>query len=159
MTSTRLPADRLLDAISAGKYPFWFPNGAKNLAVDYFAYGTDFTPLGASSTTTNPIANNSDSAFFILAATGVVTATDNTTFLTQHPALVQIAEGGSSRNFFNTPLHFDEVFGDAQLPMVWPLPKLLLPNSTLNVTIQNLEATARNYRVAFHGFKIFNFVK
>ena len=159
MGSTRLPADRLLDAIDGGKYPFWFPNGAKNLAVDYFAYGTDFVPLAASGTSTNPIAINSDSAFFVLSAVGIETATDNTTFLTQHPLLVQLSEGGGARNFFNTPLHFDEVFGSAELPMVWPLPKLLLPNSTLNVTLQNLEATARNVRVAFHGFKIFNFAK
>lgn len=157
MTTTRLPADRLLAAIEGGKYPYWFPNGAKNLAVDYFAYGTNFSPLAASATTTNPIAINSDSAFFILAATAVETATDNTTFLTQHPLLVQLAEGGASRNFFNESLHFDEVFGSAELPMVWPLPKLLLPNSTLNVTLQNLEAVARNVRVAFHGFKVFNF--
>lgn len=159
MSSTRLPADRLLDAINSGRYPFWFPNGARGLALDYFAYGTDFVPLAASATTTNPIAINSDSAFFILAATGIETATDNTTFLTQHPLMVQLAEGGSSRNFFNTALHFDEVFGSAEFPMVWPLPKLLLPNSTLNVTLQNLEATARNVRIALHGFKVFNFAK
>ena len=156
---TRIPADRLLDAINSGRYPFWFPNGARDLALDYFAYGTDFTPLALSATTTNAIAINSDSAFFILAATLVETFTDNTTFMAQRPLLCQLAEAGGARNFFNTPLHVDNVFGTAELPMVWPLPKLLLPNSTFNVQLQNLEAVARNVRVAFHGFKVFNFKK
>lgn len=159
MTSTRLPGAMLLDAINSGRYPYWYPEQAKNLAVDYFAYGTDFAPLLANANTTNPIAINSDSAFFILAATLVETDVANTTFLAQRPLMCQIAEGGSSRNFFNTPLHVDNVYGTAELPMVWPLPKLLLPNSTLNVTMQNLEAVNRNVRVAFHGFKIFSFTK
>jgi len=155
----RIPGERLLQAIQDNNYPFWFPKSARNLALDYFAYGTDFLPLAAGQTANNQISINSDSAFQVLAVVAVETSDDDLTFLGQNPVLVQISEGGSARNFFNQPLHFNNVFGTAELPMVWPLPKLLLPNSTVQVQLQNLEPTDRNVRIAFHGFKIFNFVK
>jgi hypothetical protein len=153
------PAAAYLEAIQDGRYPFWFPAGAKNLAIDYFAYGTDFTPLGASSTTANSIPINSDSAFIILSGVLVETATDNTTFLANRPLLASMSEGGSGRNLSNTPLHVNNWFGTAELPKYWDIPKVLLPNSTFQVQLQNLEAVARNVRVAFHGFKIFDFAK
>lgn len=157
--AARIPAQALVDALRSGGYPFWFPENAKNLALDYFAYGTDFTPLGASATTTRSIQINSDSAFLVLSAVMVETATDDTTFLLNRPLLVSLATGGAALNLSNTPIHADNWFGTAQEPKYWDVPKVLLPNTTFNVTLQNLEATARNVRVAFHGFKIFQYTK
>lgn len=156
---SRIPANALLDAIRGGNYPFWFPEAAKNLAIDYFAYGANFTPLSASATTTQAIQINSDSAFMVLSATMVETATDNTTFLANHPLLVQLSTGGAALNLSNTPIHADNWFGTAENPKYWDVPKILLPNTTFNVQLQNLEATDRNIRVAFHGFKLFSFTK
>lgn len=159
----RVPGARLLQALGLTRYPFWFPAGAKKLAMDYFVYGTDFLPLGAAGTATatvaNPININSDSAFMILSAVMVETAVDNMTFLANQPLLCQLSEAGGARNLANTPIHANNWFGTAQLPKYWDVPKILLPNSTFTVQLQNLEATARNIRVAFHGFKLFNFVK
>lgn len=159
MNGSRIPAGALIDALQSGRYPFWFPEGAKNLAIDYFAYGTSFLPLGASASTTNPININSDSAFFILSACLVETDTANTTFFLNRPLLCNLQEGGSSRGLFNQALHVDNVYGTAEEPKYWDIPKLLLPNSTFNVTIQNLEAVARNVYVTFHGFKLYQFAK
>lgn len=159
MPPTRIPAGALLEAIRGGNYPFWFPEEAKDLALDYFAYGTDFEPLGASATTTRQIQINSDSAFMVLSATMVETATDNTTFLANRPLLVSLATGGAALNLSNTPIHADNWFGTAEEPKYWDVPKVLLPNTSFNITLQNLEATARNVRVAFHGFKLFQYTK
>jgi hypothetical protein len=157
--ASRIPASQLLEAIRGGAYPFWFPPEAKDLALDYFAYGTDFEPLALSATTTRSIQINSDSAFMILSATMVETDTANTTFFPNRPLLVSLGTGGAALQLSNTPIHADNWFGTAQEPKYWDVPKVLLPNTTFNVTLQNLEATARNIRVAFHGFKLFRFTK
>lgn len=160
----RTPAAALADSLRIGRFPFWFPVGAiqHKLDFDFFAYGVDFAGtnvLLASQTLTIPININSDSAFLILSATMVETDTANTTFLTNRPLLCQLSEGGGARNLFNTPLHVDNVFGTAEEPCYWDVPKLLLPNSTFNVQLQNLEAVNRNVRVAFKGFKIFGWTQ
>lgn len=154
---SRVPAAALIEAAQRGRYPFWYPEGAKGLALDYFVYGTDFVPLGASATVTNNINIAGDSAFCILSAVLVETDTGNTTFLANEPLLAQLADSGSGRQFSNTPIHVGNWFGTAEEPKYWDVPKVLAPNSTFNVTMQNLEAVARNVRVAFHGFKIFGF--
>ena len=156
---SRIPAQALLDALKGGNYPFWFPEEAKGLGVDYFVYGTDFEPLAISATASRSIQINADSAFMILSAVMVETATDNTTFMANRPLLVSLSTGGAGLSLSNTPIHANNWFGTAQEPKYWDVPKVLLPNSTLQVTIQNLEATARNIRVAFHGFKLFKYAR
>lgn len=159
MTAPRVPAAALADAMRNGSYPFWFPQEARNLAFDFFTYGTDFLPLALSATTTQAIQINSDSAFMVLSATMVETAIDNTTFFANRPLLVTLTTGGAALSLSNTPIHADNWFGTAQEPKYWDVPKILLPNTTFNVQLQNLEATARNVRIAFHGFKLFRFTK
>lgn len=151
------PIANLANAVRGGKYPWWYPDGAKGKAIDYFVYGTDFTPLLASATATNLIAINADSAFVILSAVIVETDTADTVFLGQQPLLFRLSDSGSGRFLSNTAIHADNWFGTAQLPKYWDIPKILAPNSTFSVTAQNLEATNRNVRVAFHGIKIFSF--
>lgn len=156
--STRLPAQALIEAIRGGAYPWWYPQGARGNALDYFAYGTNFAPLAAGATTQNPINIQNDSAFCILAAVMVETDTTNLIFLGQRPLLVDLFDSGAGRSLSSTPLHADNWFGTAQEPLYWPLPKILGPNSTFSVQLQNLDTVnARNVRVAFHGFKIFGF--
>jgi hypothetical protein len=154
---TRLPAGALADAINSGRYPFWFPQGARGLVIDYAVYATDFVPLPLSATVTNNINIDGSSAFMILSAVAVETDIANTTFLAQMPLLASIKDTGSARDLMNTPVHASNWFGTAQEPKYWDIPKVLAPNTTLAVTLQNLEATARNVRIAFHGFKIFGF--
>jgi hypothetical protein len=111
----------------------------------------------ASATTKNNITINGDSDFFILSAVLVETDTGNTTFLPNHPILFTLTDNGSGRELSNTPVHADNWFGTAQEPKYWDVPKIIKRNSTFGVTAQNLEATDRNVRVAFHGFKVFPF--
>lgn len=161
MTAPRIPAAAMDEAVRrlATSWPFWFPVEGRQLALDYFAYGTDFLPLLASATTTNAIQINSDSAFLILSVAMVETDTANTTFLANRPLLVNLSTGGAGLNLSSIPIHADNWFGTAEQPKYFDIPKILLPNSTLNVQLQNLEATNRNVRVAFHGFKLFRFTK
>lgn len=158
--ANRVPAgamEQMIGALQSGQYPFWFPRQARGQAIDYFVYATDFTPLGASATVTNNVNINGDSAFCILSAVLVETDTANTTFLMQRPLMFALKDSSAGREFSNVAIAADNWFGTAEEPKYWDVPKILAPNGTLSVTAQNLEATARNIRVAFHGFKIFGF--
>jgi hypothetical protein len=158
MPDPRIPVAQVLDAITAGRFPWWYPDGARGLAVDAFVNAVDFTPLVAGGTQTQTINIPNDSAFVILSAELVATDTANTVFLAQAPVLSDLSDAGSGRHFSNTPVHVSNWFGTAQLPNYWQVPKIIAPNSAFNVTLQNLDlVNNRNIRVAFTGFKIFGF--
>lgn len=147
----------LAAAIRQGRYPWWFPDGAKGKAIDYFVYATDFTPLALSATVQNNITISGDAAFVILSAVLLESDTANTTFLAIPPLKVKLTDTGAGRLLSNIAINAPNWFGTAQEPKYWDIPKIIAPNSTLAVEVQNLEATARNIEVAFHGFKIFEF--
>ena len=158
----------LIEQIRAAQYPWWYPDAAKAghdangnptsaLAIDFFIYGSDFLPLPLSASLTQNINIDGGSAFYICETQLVETDVLDTTFLAQRPLLCSVLDTGSGRILSNIAIHVDNWWGTAQRPFKWPVPKLVAPNSTLQVTLQNLEATARNVRTAFAGFKIFNF--
>lgn len=151
-TSVRPQARALASVMSQN-----LPAGLRERARDFFAYTIDFIPLAATTTTTQDVNIQSDSDFVIGAAVATVTDTANTTRLAFVPQLVQLFSAASGRNLFSGATHFENIFGTAQEPAIWPIPKLLAAGSTFSAQLQNLEATARNVRLAFLGFKIFNF--
>lgn len=153
----RQPIAALMDAINVGRYPFWFPLQARGMAIDYFVYPTSFTPLGASATVLNNINIQGDSAFIILSGVLVETDTNNTLFMAQNPLLVTLTNTGASSGFSAGAVHANNWFGTADAPKMWDMPKVLAPNSSIGVQLQNLEATARNVHIAFHGIKIYGF--
>ena len=124
---------------------------------DYFIYSIEFLPLAASGSATAQVNIQSDSHFLIELITGVVTDVTNATFLANVPELVNLTDSGSGRNFFDKPVHWNNLFGTAQLPGVLPFPKIINAGSTLTVGLTNLEATARNVRISFIGFKVFGY--
>lgn len=147
-----------LKQIRRGNFPWWYPEGARGKAIDYFVYGTDFDTLAASATETNNVNISGDSAFCVLSAVIVESDIADTTFLAVPPLLVRIQDSGSGRYLSNTAIHASNWFGTAQEPKYWDIPKIFAPNSTLTIEVQNLEATERVVRMALHGFKIFNFI-
>ena len=148
----------LIQQIAAGNYPWWYPDAAKSLAIDFFIYGSDFIPLPGAATLTQPINIDGSAAFVICTTQLVETADDDVTFLGNRPLLISVLDTGSGRVLSNIPIHADNWFGTAQRPYVWPVPKIMAPNATMQVTLQNLDPAERHVRVAFAGFKIFNFV-
>ena len=139
--------------------PFWgmLPRRLWAKTKDFFIYGTQFVPLAASAVAANQeIQIQSDSHFVIMAAVGTVTDVANTAAVGPPvPQTVRLFDTGSGRELQNHDVHFDNMFGDAQLPAYWTYPKLIKAASTFRVELTNLEATARNVRLDFWGFKIF----
>jgi hypothetical protein len=136
------------------------PPGLRKRLKDKFAYGLDFLPLAAATTTPLTINIEADSDFVIVSAQAIVTSTDNLTLQTFNPLLVDMRDTGSGRTFFNSARHFNTVFGTAEAPALWwrmGYVKRLRASSTLLVQLQNLDpANAFNVRLTFDGFKVFD---
>lgn len=124
---------------------------------DYFIYSLEFLPLAASGIAAAAVNIQSDSHFLIELITGVATDVTNATFIANVPELVNMTDSGSGRNFFDKPVHWNNLFGTAQLPGVLPFPKVINAGSTLTIQLTNLEATARNVRISLIGFKVFGY--
>lgn len=159
---SRLPQGQVAAAVASGRYPWWFPLEISNRQLDAFTLNIDFsgaTALGVSTTANGSITVPGDAAFLVLSTTAVVTNTDDTTFLAfgARPILVTLRTTGGGRDLSTSAVHIDNWFGTAQQPKYWDSPKVLSPNETLTVLLQNLAATARHVRLAFHGFKVFGF--
>ncbi len=119
----------------------------------YFGYGTNFLSLTASLTLQNVIAIAGDSDFIITFAEAIVTDTTDLINLPFIPQLVQLTDQAAGLAFFLIPLHANTVYGDAQNPGIFASPYVMRQATSLAVQHQNLEATNRNVRVAFNGFK------
>lgn len=120
---------------------------------DFYGYSANFLPLAASATQTQNISIQADTDFIILFATLVATQTNNTTPLAFAPALCELRDASSGATLTQQPVHCEAIFGDASQPGIFSIPKYLKANSALAVTLQNLEAFDRNYRINFFGFR------
>lgn len=129
--------------------------------LDPFTFNLEYLPATASTTTNDSFSVQSDSAFVMVKTAAVVTATDNTTFLTtgQWPFLFTLSDSGSGRDLMDSGVHLYNIAGTAERPFIWPKPKILDPNSTVTGKLQNLSATDRYARIAIHGFKVFGSIE
>lgn len=146
---------------ATGVAPFlgWLPRKLWRMAKDFFVYSAEFLPLPAGDTLSFNTAIQSDSDFLCVAMTRVVTDVTNLVLVSGPvPELVTIFEAGSGRQMMDRPIHIDNLAGTGQLPSYWPMPKIWRANSTVTTTVENLDpANDRNVRVAYLGFKVFNF--
>ena len=134
--------------------------------LDPFTYGINFPTLAASATATANFLVQNDSAFIITSTTYFITDTSDALVAELQPfgsglttggipILITLSDAGSGRNLMDTAIPIDSLFGNAQRPYYWSQPKFLDPSSTFNAQLQNLIATARRVRLAFHGYKVF----
>lgn len=160
----RAMAAKLGEPISKVQKDWW---------LDPFVYSINFvTPnqLAASATTTLSFIVQNDSAFSICKTTYIASDTNNVAVANLQPfgsggasslveILATITDSGSGRALSDNPIPIDSLFGTGQEPRIWPIPKIVDPNSTISVTLQNLVATARHVRLAFTGYKVFGNVQ
>ncbi len=145
----------------------------KDWWLDPFIYTINFvTPsqLAASATATLNFLVQNDSAFAVCKTTYTAADVANAAIANLQPfgsggasslvsVLSTITDSGSGRSLSDNPVPIDSQFGTAQFPRIWPIPKIVDPNSTVSVTLQNLVATAFHIRLAFAGYKIFGNVQ
>jgi len=133
----------------------------KLYTLDPFTFVINFLPLAASNTATDNFITQADSGFAICKtsftiASNVDVFVNNISDIPRYsPQVITLSDSGSGRDLSNLPVTINSLFGSGEWPRIWPVPKVLDPNSTFTARIQNLVGTAFNIRLSFHGYKIF----
>jgi len=145
--------------------PNWFlglvPRELWGVYKTFFVYEQDFLPLSASTTTVGNVQVQNDSHFLCVAGIALETDTTNTTVVNSESnanasgVLVLVTDVGAGAPLSSTPIPLDNLFGTAQRPAVWPLPKLFRAGGTIATQVQNLLATARNLRLSYWGIRLY----
>lgn len=134
------------------------PLGILSRPRDAFFIAFDFNPIAALATDKQPFTLDTDADYLIQAAIGDVRDNANPVTRIADPALTAlIAMSSSGRQLMTAPIHWNNLFGTAQLMNEWPAPKYLAGGTTINITLTNLGSGAVVYkpRVALWGYKLF----
>jgi hypothetical protein len=131
--------------------------GVLDLTAQAFSYVLTLANVASGATASGALQILADSAFLIQST--VVTSVDVTTgLLVSNPVgTIQLTDSGSGQSLFSAALPLSSVFGTAQLPFLWTLPRLLKANST--IAAQFTAGTTTNnvtYYLSFNGMKIYN---
>ena len=131
----------------------WLPPSQWWTVKDFYGYSANFLPLAAGATETQNISIQADTDFIIMYATAIVTAVDNTTPLAFAPALIELRDASTGATMTQLPVHLEALFGDGSFPGIFAVPKFVRANGAIAVTLQNLEAFNRNYRINLFGYR------
>jgi hypothetical protein len=145
---------RLLDAVQNSA---WIASVARPgrtiLDIDYYNYNTSILGLVTATTSTAVIQIQSDSDFAIAYMSGaaiVAGAVQN-----DPVALIQYTDTGTGKTFFQNPTLFSLVEGNNGLPFYLPAPRVLAPNTNINVTITNNIGSTADFFVNLLGARIY----
>lgn len=137
----------------------------RDYELDYFSYSHEFLPKAASNEETTNFLVQNDSGFVIVKTMGTVASNVNV-FVTNisdtpkyTPFTLIWTDSGSGRDLMDRRVSYGNVIGTGERPYYWPKPKLLDPNSTFTIRLNNLVATAFNVRITYSGFKVFGDVE
>jgi hypothetical protein len=127
------------------------------IEIESFDYTVEFTlaALLAGATITNPINIQNDSDFVV--RQGQYTVWSAATVFVVNPDInISLFDTGSGRNWQDVPLPILNKFGTAQLPFLWPEPKLVKGGSVIQITATNRHAIALQAYLTLSGFKVFS---
>lgn len=110
-----------------------------------YTYSTGAISIGANQSASININIQIDSHFLVEKLTAIRTG----------PALITLKDSGIGRQWMNSPIHIDNVFGNSQFPNILPAPRLVQRGSSLNITIQNLMNSTNTITLMFDGLKLF----
>lgn len=133
-------------------------------ADDPFVYALNIAALAPAAQAQANILIENDADFECLAG-GYMASVANagqTEATRTYPLLtVQIRNTGTGRNFFNIPVPVVDVFGNGELPFLWPVPKLMKMRSLFEFTVTNFDAaqTYTNIFLCLIGVKKFSYAQ
>lgn len=113
-------------------------------ATPYFDY-TATIVIPANQTGSANISINIDSHFLVRRLTGTRTGA----------ALVSIKDNATERQWMNTSIHIDNLFGNSQFPNIMPAPRFIYRGSVINVSAQDLSGASNTLRLVFSGEKLY----
>lgn len=120
------------------------PWDAKWKATPYFDYTVPLT-LAANSTASVNLSINIDSHFIVKKLTATRTG----------PALISIKDSATERQWMNTSVHIDNLFGNSQFPNNLAAPRFIFRGSVINVTAQDLSGASNQLFLTFAGEKLY----
>lgn len=129
-------------------------------AEDFFVYNVNFLAIGGATTQQANIQVQADSAFKWTGATfqadiGAAVYTESSRPIPL--CALQMTDTGSGRQLFLNPVPVEALFGNGQLPFILPIPRIFMPNSVIQLSLNNLSAaTTYNVRLQLVGIKVFD---
>lgn len=131
------------------------------VAKDFFVYSATFTGLAQGTTQQKNIPISDDSDFVVIKTTYFVDDgvggkfTPNTRQIPN--VLLLMTDTGSGRQLMDAAQPLYNLFGTAENPFIFPMPKLLKRRTVLQLQATNQELVVATYRltVSFIGVKIF----
>jgi hypothetical protein len=129
------------------------------IAKDFFVYQLDFAALLAGSSATQSFTIQAD-ADFLLTKMAFFASIENAAFTDSTRPIPNISmlinDTGSGRNLSNIAVPVASIMGSGQLPFILPRQRIFLANATINITLNNFDATEQyNMRLSFIGEKGF----
>lgn len=136
-------------------------SGQDIVNIAYYCYnvqvGSLASPLLLNTPQVGLIETQADSDFAVsYMSASVRNAAGDNVFYTANVTL-QIQDLATGKLFFNQPTIFPLVTGAGGFPFVLPAPRVINPNSTVQVTVSNRDATQNfsAFFLALHGVRIF----
>lgn len=134
--------------------------GREIVAIDYYAYntviGSPAAPVAAGGSAQALIQIQADSDFVMthIAGGSQVLVTNQISYTA--PVLMQLTDTGSGKRYFSSPTPMASVAGSGAFPFLLPSPRVLQPNTNLQIDVFNLGANPlEQISLAFHGARIF----
>ena len=126
-----------------------------------FSYSVNFTPIAANTTTSLPVNIQPDSDFVVISRTiAIQDPAAAGTFIQPNvaPFLVLITDTGAGVQLQDVAQPVANLFGTGQDPNVLlGVPVVFRRGGTIQVQLTNQDAAnARNVRMSFNGFKVFD---
>lgn len=146
--------------------PNWFlalvPRQFWNVEKRFFIYSQNFVPINAGQTLVGNIQIQDDSHFLAVAGVALVTdaATDGTVINSPSNAnasgkLVLVTDVATGVPLSQVPVPLESLFGTAQLPAVWPMPRLFRKGGTIATQVASASAANHNVRISYWGIRIY----
>lgn len=145
---------RLIDAMQQDSWIKQVARKDKKIVdVDYFVYTATLTALAVGNSAQTNIQVQADSDFALAYMSGQMVVGGAVSFL---PSTVQITDTGSGKTFFSAPALFNLVMGNAGLPFYLPAPRVIAPNTNIQLNVTNVAmGGATDYWFAFLGARIY----
>lgn len=139
--------------------------GKVALGVEYYCYniqlGSVAVPLAPNVPQSVFFDTQADSDFAVTFMSAAVFETNNGTAVYNDNVALQILDTSSGKTFFNIPTVMGLVTGAGGFPYVLPAPRVIRPNTTMQVSVTNRDAVVNggagpvSFYLALHGTRIF----
>lgn len=123
--------------------------------IDPFNYNGSVTNLADAATSEINIPIEADSDFVMTQASGYVLVTASGLVNATPNVLVQLTDAGSGKTFMSEGTLFGLVFGNQGFPFVLSSPRVIAPQTSINIQVTNRTGAAADIYVELIGARVY----